>query len=108
MNQNDLIQRIIATEQQAQALTAGARREQENMESNIDAEIAALRARYQAEADQYLNSLRQREQEKSVQYLSELDTRLQTKLAQIDSIYSAQKDAWVNAIFERIVGKAGG
>ena len=108
MNQNDLIQKIIAAEHQAQALTETARKEQENMESSIQQEIAALRARYQAQADSYLQNLKQQEQEKSAQYLSELDLRLQAKLTQIDSIYSAQKDAWVDAIFERIVGKAGG
>ena len=108
LNQNDLIQKIIAAEHQAQALTENARQEQENMESGIQQEIAALRARYQAQADSYLENLKRQEQEKSAKYLSELDLRLQAKLAQIDSIYAAQKDAWIDAIFERIVGKAGG
>lgn len=108
MNQNDLIQKIIATERQAQALTVDARSQQENIEKSIDDEIAALRTQYQEKAEHYLDTLRQREQEIRVQHLSELDVRLQTKLTQIENIYSTQKDAWVNAIFERIVGKAGG
>jgi hypothetical protein len=37
-----------------------------------------------------------------------LDDRLTVKLQQVESVYAAQKDQWVQAIFERIVGKAGG
>lgn len=108
MNQTDLIQKIIAAEHQAQALTESAKHQQENMESSIEAEIAALRAKYQQDAEAFLQQLEHSEQEKSAQRLQELDDRLADKLRQVESIYEATKAQWVEAIFERIVGKAGG
>jgi molybdopterin converting factor small subunit len=107
LNQNDLIQRILATEQQAKALTAEARTAKENLESNMDAEIEALRQKYQQEGEEYLETLRQQEHEKSRSHLEDLDARLQAKLSQVENIYQSQKDTWVDAIFARIVGKAG-
>jgi phosphoserine phosphatase len=108
LNQTDLIQKIIATEHQAQALTEHAKQQQENMEASINSEIEALRVKYQAEAEAYLQQLMQAEHEKSAQHLQALDDRLTVKLQQVESVYAAQKDQWVQAIFERIVGKAGG
>ncbi len=107
MNQSDLIQKIIAAEHQAQALTESARNQQENMEASIDGEIRALEQRYQDHATEYLRQLEQAEQARSDKRLQELDHRLQEKLSQVESIYQAKKDEWVDAIFERIIGKAG-
>lgn len=108
MDQNDLIQRIIATEHQAQAITEAARAEHENMDANIEAELAALRARYAQEEADYLTGLRQKAEAESAARISALEQRQQEKLAQIESIYSTQKDNWVEAIFNQIVGKDGG
>jgi phosphoserine phosphatase len=108
LNQTDLIQKIIATEHQAQALTEQAKKQQENMEASITSEIEDLRRKYQEEAEAYLQKLMQSEHEKSAKDLQALDDRLTVKLQQVESVYAAQKDQWVQAIFERIVGKAGG
>lgn len=107
LNQTDLIQKIIAAEHQAQALTEQAKAQHEHMEESIDAEIAELRAQYQQQADSYLKQLEQTEREKSKQYLTNLDCRLASKLEQVESIYQSRKDQWIEAIFDRIVGKAG-
>lgn len=108
MNQTDLIQRIIAAEHQAQALAGAAKQEKADMEKNIDAEIAEMRQRYEQNAEKYLQELEQKEAEKSAKELDALDKRLNAKLSQVESIYLTRKDEWINAIFERIVGKAGG
>lgn len=108
MEQNDLIQRIIATEHQAQAITESARETHVHMDEHLEAELAALRLRYQKEADEYLLSLSQKEEAASAQRLAALEQRLQEKLSQIESIYNTQKDNWVENIFQRIVGKDGG
>ena len=108
MDQNDLIQRIIATEHQAQAITQTARSEHAHMDERIEEELAALRLRYTQEEETYLEALRQRAEEDSAERLSALAQRLQEKLSQIESIYSTQKDSWVEAIFQQIVGKDGG
>ena len=108
LDQNDLIQRIIATEHQAQAITQNARSEHAHMDERIDAELAALRQRYAREEERYLETLRQKAEAESTQRLTVLEQRLQEKLSQIESIYSTQKDNWVEAIFRQIVGKDGG
>lgn len=108
MEQNDLIQRILATERQAQAITESARSEHEHMDTRIDEELAALKLRYTQEADAYLDGLRKKAEAESSQRLSALSQRLEEKLAQIENIYSAQKEAWAENIFQRITGKDGG
>ena len=106
LNQADLIQKIIAAEHQAQALAEHAKVQQENMEASIESEIEELRKQYQEKADAYLKQLQETQREKSAQYLETLDQRLQKKLDQVESIYQSRKDQWVEAIFDRIVGKA--
>ncbi len=108
MNQTDLIQNIIAAEHQAQAMTQQAKAAHENLDASIAAEIDALQKKYQADADAYLQQLEQTEHENSAQYLTSLDSRLAAKLEQIETIYKEQKDQWIESIFERVVGKAGG
>ncbi len=108
LNQVDLIQKIIATENQAQALAEHAKEEQENMEASIESEIDSLKKQYQNRADAYLKQLELTEHEKSAQRLKELDEKLAAKLSQVENIYQSRKEQWVDAIFDRIVGKAGG
>ena len=108
MNQTDMIQKIIAAEHQANQLTENAKSQSENMEASIQTEIEALRTRYQANADAYLERLEQAEQARSTRRLKELDDKLDSKLKQVEIIYQARKDEWIEAIFDRIVGKAGG
>ncbi len=60
------------------------------------------------EADAYLDSLRKKAEAESNQRLAALSSRLEEKLAQIENIYSAQKEAWAENIFQRITGKDGG
>ena len=106
LNQADLIQKIIATEHQAQALAEHAKEQQENMEASIESEIDGLRKQYQEKADAYLQKFQEAEREKCEKHLEALDQRLQKKLNQVESIYQSRKDQWVEAIFDRIVGKA--
>lgn len=108
MDQNDLIQRIIATEHQAQAITENARFEHAHMDEHIEEELAALHARYAQEEETYLEALRQKAAADSAERISALEQRLREKLAQIESIYGAQKNNWVDAIFQQIVRKGGG
>lgn len=108
LEQNDLIQRILATERQAQAITENARSEHENMDARIEEELAALKLRYTQEADAYLDGLRKKAEAEGSQRLAALSSRLEEKLAQIENIYSAQKEAWAENIFQRITGKDGG
>lgn len=108
MNQTDLIQRIIAAEHQAQAITGEAREQYENMDKSINAEIEALRQTYGTNAEQYLREFEASEREKSAQRLKELDAHLAEKLEEMESSYAANKDLWAEMVFERIIGKAGG
>ncbi len=106
MNQTDMIQRIIAVERQANSLTDSAKTEKENIEASIQAEIDQLRTNYQENAENYLFKLEKSEQAKSAARLKELDERRERKLSQVEVIYAAKKDEWIQTIFDRIVGKA--
>lgn len=108
MHQSELIQRVLAADAQAQAIAQDAHQAQESLENSIQAEIASMTASYEAGAQAQLSELEARESAACRQQLDALDQRLQEKLHQVESLYAAKKDQWVDAIVERIVGKAGG
>ena len=107
MNQTDLLQNILAAERQAQALTGDAKAQSENIDASIQAEIAALQARYDHNAEVYLRELEEHEDARCRRQLQELDDKMESRLRQVEEIYLAGKDQWVETIFQRIVGKAG-
>ena len=106
MNQRDLIESILAAEHQAQALTEDAKAQSSNIDESIQAEIQSMRARQEKSADEYLGRLEASEIKKREQRMQELDKRLEEKLRQVESIYAARRDLWVDAIFDRIIGRA--
>ena len=107
LNQSDMIQRIIAVERQANMLTESVKAEKDNIEATIQAEIEQLRNNYLENAENYLSRLENTENSKREARLKELDERRDEKLCQVEVIYSAKKEEWVQTIFDRIVGKAG-
>lgn len=107
MNQAELIGRVLATDQQAQALTRDAKAAEATLEEGIQREIGTITAQYEAEAQKTLDELRQKEQAACQEQLQALDDRLQQKLGQVEALYAAKKDQWVDTIVARIVGKAG-
>lgn len=108
MHQSELIQRVLAADAQAQSIAQDARQAQEVLESSIQAEIASMTASYEAKSQAQLSELQARESAICQQQLDLLEQKLQQKLRQVESLYAAKKDQWVDAIVERIVGKAGG
>ena len=107
MNQAELIGRVLDTDQQAQALTRDAKAAEATLEADIQREIETITAEYEAQAQSTLSSLREQEQAACQVQLQALDHRLQQKLGQVEALYAAKKDAWVDTIVARIVGKAG-
>ena len=105
VNQAELFQKVLATDQQAQAITPDAKRAQDMLEEDIAAEIQAMTQDYEAAAQQELAALEASEQEACSRQLELLDRRLQEKLHQVDSLYAAKKEEWVDTIVARIVGK---
>lgn len=108
MNQAELFQKVLATDRQAQAIAQDAKRAQETLDQSIEAELQAMTRDYENAAQQELRQLQASEQEKSSRQLAQLDQRLQEKLHQVDSLYAAKKEEWVDTIVARIVGKESG
>ena len=108
MNQSDLIQNILAVERQANELTGEASEQSALLESSIDGEIQAMQERYRMQAQTYLQNFEAAQRKQNNQALQEQDTRRMAKLRQVEAIYQAHREEWVEAIFQRIVGKAGG
>lgn len=105
MNQAELFQKVLAADRQAQAIAQDARHAQENLEQDIAAEIQAMTLAYEAAAQKELSDLQSSEQAACSRRLQLLDQRLQEKLRQVDSLYAAKKEEWVDTIVARIVGK---
>ena len=108
MNQAEVFQKVLATDRQAQAMTQDAKRAQETLDESIEAEIQAMTREYEAAAQRELSELQASEQETCSRQLRQLDQRLQEKLHQVDSLYAAKKEEWVDTIVARIVGKGSG
>ncbi len=108
MNQAELFQKVLATDRQAQAIAQDAKRAQENLDESMEAEIQAMTRDYEKAAQQELQQLQASEQETYSRQLQLLDQRLQEKLHQVDSLYAAKKEEWVDTIVSRIVGKESG
>lgn len=106
MNQTDVIQKLVDTDRQAQAIARDAREARENMDAQIEAEIGAMDRRYRQEAEDYLQKLRKAQEKSAGTHLAAMDKKLEDTLHQVDQLYAAKKDDWVDAIFRRIVGKA--
>lgn len=105
MNQAELFQKVLAADRQAQAIAQDAKHAQETLEENIAAEIQAMTQAYEAAAQKELSDLQASEQAACSRQLQILDQRLQEKLHQVDSLYAAKKEEWVDTIVARIVGK---
>lgn len=105
MNQAELFQKVLAADRQAQAIAQDAKHAQETLEENIAAEIQAMTHAYEAAAQKELSDLQASEQAACSRQLQILDQRLQEKLHQVDSLYAAKKEEWVDTIVARIVGK---
>ncbi len=108
LNQAELFQRVLAADRQAQAIAQDAKHIRETLEEDIASSIQAMNREYEAAARQELSALQASEQEKCSRQLRQLDRRLQEKLRQVDSLYAAKKEEWVNTIVSRIVGKETG
>ena len=108
MNQAELFQKVLATDRQAQAIAQDAKHIRETLEEDIASEIQAMSQEYEAAAQQELSALQASEQEACSRQLQQLDRRLQEKLRQVDSLYAAKKEEWVDTIVSRIVGKETG
>lgn len=108
MNQAELFQKVLAADRQAQAIAQDAKRAQETLDESIEAEIQAITRDYEEAAQQELRQLQASEQETCNHQIAQLDQRLQEKLHQVDSLYAAKKEEWVDTIVARIVGKGSG
>ena len=108
MNQAELFQKVLATDRQAQAIAQDAKRAQENLDESMEAEIQAMTRDYEKAAQQEIQQIQASEQETYSRQLQLLDQRLQEKLHQVDSLYAAKKEEWVDTIVSRIVGKESG
>lgn len=108
LNQAELFQKVLATDRQAQAIAQDAKHAQETLEEDIASRIQAMTQEYEAAAQRELSALQASEQAACSRQLQLLDQRLQEKLHQVDSLYAAKKEEWVDTIVARIVGKETG
>lgn len=108
MNQSDIFQKIILADRQAQAIAQEAKSSKSNMDQQIDQEISDMETRYWQEAEDQLKRLEQTQRDRAGARISALDRKLEKTLGQVESLYEAKKEEWVDSIVERIVGKDGG
>ena len=104
MEYMNLVNRIVEAEHTAKALVHEAEEKQARLQSDLEAEIAAMRAGYFARADRRLELVRQTEEEGAREEIQRLDEKLHAALDAVESAYAKNKDRWVDTLLAMIVG----
>lgn len=99
---DELIEKIIQIENNAQEITRQAKDQKKHLPERIDEEIAQLKTRLSAEAEHRLQLVRQTEEENAQAELQALRTHMEQARATIEQKRAQNQAQWEDAIFRRI------
>lgn len=99
---DELIEKIIQIENNAQEITRQAKDQQKHLPERIDEEVSQLKARLTAEAEHRLEMVKQTEQENADAELQALRSRMDQARATIEQKRAENQDRWEDEIFRRI------
>jgi hypothetical protein len=95
----ELIQKILQIESNAQDIVVSARTAQENFSADMDAQLTALRAKINAETAGKIEQLEKHEKEAADEQVAAIEADTAEKLRALDETYAAHKNEWAEAIF---------
>ena len=100
---DELIEKIIQIENNAQEITRQAKDQQKHLPERIDEEVAQLKARLTAEAEHRLELVKQTEQENAQAELEQMRSRMAQARAAIEQQRAENQVKWEDEIFRRII-----
>lgn len=101
----DIIEKVLKIEDMAQAVVAEAKEEQKNMDKSIDEAAKALEESLRAELEEERARVQAEEDERARRRLEDVKAANKAKDTQLDEIFAARKDGWIEEIFDNIIGK---
>lgn len=99
---DELIEKIIQIENNAQEITRQAKDQQKHLPQRIDQEVTQLKARLTAEAEHRLQMVKQTEEENTQAELQELRSHMEQVRTAIEQKRAQNQSQWEDDIFRRI------
>ncbi len=100
----NIINRLIQIEDQAQAIVFDAQRLKANLKSNIDVDVENIHNDIKERVEKKYDTIKNSEQDYAEKKISELKLKYQKAEEELDSVCKGKKDEWVNKICDEIIG----
>ena len=101
----DLVSKIVAAEHSAQDIAREAKEKQESLDADLRRDVEQLRQDCMARARRRVSLVEEAEQAAAKEDMAAWDEKLSKAMADVESTYAKNKDAWVNALFHRVIGE---
>ena len=101
----NLVNQIVAAEQSAREIAREAQEQESSLEAELERETAGIRERYMERARRRVAGVEETEAKAAQEELARWDRRLERAMAQVESAYARNRDAWVETLFRQIVGE---
>lgn len=101
----DLVSKIVAAEHSAQNIAQEAKEKQDSLEADLKRDVAQLREDCMARARRRIALVEETEQSAAQENMLTWDKKLASAMQDVESIYARNKDAWVEALFHKVVGE---
>lgn len=106
MRHSDMINSIVEIERQARDMTAQAQARRELLDQQVEQQTEQMRQRFHQQAEGRIAQARRQEEARQAESMRELEQRLQAALADLERKSRDNHRAWVQALFDRIVGES--
>ena len=99
-----MVGRIVAAEHTAKAMAEEGRQRQEQVQSELEQEIAELRESYLERARHRIGLGEQAEQSGAEETIARLDQKQHQTMQQMEAVFEKNRDRWADTLFSMIVG----
>lgn len=100
----DLVGKIIAAEHSAKEIAREAKARETTLDADLEREAAGMREAYMDRARRRVEQVRATEAQAARESAAALDGKFTAAMGAVEAAYARNRDAWVEAIFQRIVG----
>lgn len=100
---DELLQRIIQIEMQAQRMVSDSRQQQENLETEIKQSVEEMQAQLNRECETRIKKIQDTEKSFEIAAVEKIHKQSERNLENMNKVYIANKDKWVNEMFERVI-----
>ncbi|BDF71809.1 hypothetical protein CE91St41_09630 [Oscillospiraceae bacterium] len=100
----DLVNKIISAEHSAKEIAREAKERETTLDADLEREAARMREAYLDRARRRVEQVRATETQAAQESIAALDAKFALAMDAVEAAYAKNRDAWVEAIFQRIAG----